>query len=123
MLTSILRAVLIWFRIIQTPSFIAEQVSEHPNPYSIEPSLVYIIGGHQYQKWAVFKCPCGCDEITKLSLAKKRHPRWAVKIDWIGRPSVHPSVRQLDGCYSHYWIKAGDLHWCEDTGKKPEYVI
>ena len=35
----------------------------------------------------------------------ERRPRWTVAADWLGRPTIDPSVRKLDGLYAHFWIK------------------
>jgi hypothetical protein len=52
-----------------------------------------------------------------LSLNQARHPCWAASIDRLGRPTLHPSVRQLNECKCHFWIREGTVHWCTDSGK------
>jgi hypothetical protein len=54
-----------------------------------------------------------------LSLATARRPHWQVKIDWLDRPTIVPSVWQTDGCFSHFWVKAGRIDWVKDTGRPP----
>ncbi len=57
-------------------------------------------------------------EIIQLSLMQNRRPSWDVTIDSLDRPTVSPSVRQLEGSYAHFWIKKGSVEWCGDTGRK-----
>lgn len=52
-----------------------------------------------------------------LSLSKSTRPRWSVTIDRLGRPTLQPSVRQVAGCYSHFWVRRGAVEWCGDTGR------
>ena len=40
-------------------------------------------------------------------------------MDFLDRPTIHPSVRQLDGAYAHFWVKSGYVEWCADTGQRP----
>ena len=91
-------------------------VDAHPDQDSMEPGVIYVVGGRGYQKWAYFRCPAKRDEIVQLALMPKHRPRWEVKGDWLGRPSVHPSVRQLEGSYAHFWIRQGRIDWCPDSG-------
>ena len=122
-LSSSLRLLLIWFRIIQKPDFITTRVSEHPIESEIKPGQMYVVGGREYQKWAYFLCPSETGEIVKLSLQRNRRPHWQVTIDFLGRPTIHPSIRQLEGLYAHFWISRGAVHWCADTGKESVWEL
>ena len=113
------RALLIWLRIISPPDLLARLVADHPPPESLESGWIYVVVGPGYQKWAYFRCPADNDEIIQLSLMKKHRPRWGVAIDFLQRPTIHPSVRQLDGSYAHFWVRKGRVDWCADTGIKP----
>ena len=117
------RALLIWLRIIQLPDLTARIVPDHPLPDTLEAGWIYVVGGPGYQKWAYFRCPADNDEIIQLSLMPNHRPRWGVTIDFLQRPSIHPSVRQLDGSYAHFWVRNGRVDWCSDTGKKPPQNI
>jgi hypothetical protein len=68
-------------------------------------------------KWALFKCPCGCGHVITLSLVSSRTPHWRVRLEAGLYPTLYPSVQQLNGCHSHFWVKSGQIDWCEDTGK------
>ncbi|MGZ8236272.1 MAG: DUF6527 family protein [Methylobacter sp.] len=67
-------------------------------------------------KWALFRCPCGCGHVITLSLASGRIPQWRVRLEGGIYPTLYPSVRQLNGCYSHFLVRDGRIYWCDDTG-------
>lgn len=110
---------LVQLRLLPKPDFIVRLVSDHPDPDKMNAGTIYIVGGKGFQKWAYFRCPADAAEIVQLSLMKERRPRWRVKGDFLGRPTVHPSVRQLDGTFAHFWIRNGRVDWCADSGKQP----
>jgi hypothetical protein len=62
---------------------------------------------------AGMNCPCGCGDIIELMLLKGMHPRWEIKVDALGRPTLSPSVFRTEGCKSHFWIKGGQIVWCK----------
>ncbi|WP_394345765.1 DUF6527 family protein [Flaviaesturariibacter aridisoli] len=62
--------------------------------------------------WALFQCPCGCKDITTLSLQTIHAKRWRVTLSQNRRPSLSPSVARIVGCFSHYWIDDGRVYWC-----------
>ncbi len=69
--------------------------------------------------WAMFKCPCGCGTVISLSLQRTHKPSWVVEKSKYGRPTLYPSVWQNKGCCSHFWIKDGRVHWCNNSGNEP----
>lgn len=89
----------------------------HPHSDSLLMAQIVVVRDPN-DKWACFRCPCGCGETTKLSLSSTIRPRWKINIDGLNRPTISPSVRQMSGCLSHYWIKAGRVIWCRDSGKR-----
>lgn len=115
---NILRKMLVWRRYIRRPDFSAQTVLTHPTPEEIKSGQIIVVGDVQYQKWACFRCPGGCGESILLSLNQKRHPSWKITIDWLGRPTLYPSIRQLNDCQCHFWIRQGMIEWCADSGKK-----
>ncbi len=112
-----LRRSLEWTRFIEPVHVAAVLSPSYPDLEILPEGTLYVVGGANYQKWAFLICPCGCGERIMLSLAQKQHPRWRVEIDWLGRPTVKPSIWQTDGCFSHFWIKKGRVQWTSDTGK------
>jgi hypothetical protein len=118
-LIAALRSLLVWLRIIQKPDLLAKLVTDRPEPGAMKPGWIYVVGGKGYQKWAYFRCPADHDELINLSLMQNRRPCWQVTIDALGRPTINPSVRQLDGSYAHFWVRNGKVDWCADTGRAP----
>lgn len=116
-LVSILRSSIAYLGIIKTPDLVAELVADHPDREQLQQGRLYLVGDRRFQKWAVMACPCGCGESIMLSLSQKKRPSWSVAWDWLGRPSVDPSVRQTAGCYAHFWVRRGRVEWCGDTGR------
>lgn len=98
------------------PEFTATLVETNPAKEAVRPGKIIVVGGMGYQKWAYFRCPCGCGEIIMLSLQATRRPRWSVSLDARGRPTLDPSIRQTAGCFSHFWIRGGHVEWCADSG-------
>ena len=110
------RTILIWLRIIPKPEFLVRVVSDHPAVETIEIGWIYVVGGPGYQKWAYFRCPADHEEIIQLSLMANHRPRWEITTDFLERPTIYPSVRQIDGSYAHFWITHGGIKWCADSG-------
>lgn len=97
--------------------FLSCEVVKSPPPNDGIPHGKFIVVTPSKEpKWALFKCPCGCGHVITLSLASGRTPQWQVRLEEGLYPTLHPSVRQLKGCYSHFWVKGGRIHWCDDTG-------
>ena len=117
-LRRIIRQALTWLRVIHKSDLSAQIVPTHPTPEKIKPGQMLIVGGAKYQKWVCFQCPGGCGETILLSLNQARHPCWIVSTDWLERPTVHPSIRQLNDCRCHFWIRQGAVEWCPDSGQK-----
>lgn len=113
------RSILVFFHCIENPDFVYKLVDEHPVDEEMDEKTIYVVGGKGYQKWAYFRCPTDNTEIIQLSLMQKHRPRWSVRPDWLDRPTIHPSVRQTDGSFAHFWIKGGKVQICGDSGKPP----
>lgn len=77
---------------------------------------------HKYRT-VNLRCPCGCDDLTVLSL----HPtRWHVYFDGKSVSLCGPtggSVWAISGCGSHYFIRKNVVVWAEpiDPDLHPEY--
>ena len=121
-LREILRSILIWLGVVKKPDFLMQFLVDHPARTHMQSGWIYVVGGPGYHKWAYFLCPTGSGEVIQLSLQAKQRPRWEVTKDFLGRPTILPSVRQLEGSYAHFWIKGGHVIWCDDTGKKPGFL-
>ena len=64
------------------------------------------------QKWALLRCPCGCNEELALNLMRSHRPVWQVAVNDAGLASLHPSVHSTK-CGAHFWVKDGRVIWCE----------
>ena len=91
-------------------------VSRHPLAEEIHRNILIIVAVSGIQKWVYLRCPCGCNEVIRLSMMRERSPRWTVSRSFFGRVTIFPSVRRNDGCFSHFWIRKGVVKWCFDTG-------
>ena len=87
----------------------------------MEPGILYIVGNRDFQKWAYLLCPAKLDEVIQLSLQTKRRPHWSVRTDFFRRPTIHPSIWQLEGSYAHFWVRDGMIYWTPDTEQKPRF--
>lgn len=68
------------------------------------------------ENWSVgFRCPCGCGDVIELLMLPNVKPRWDIKIDHRGRPTLSPSVWRATGCRSHFWVRDGKVIWVSDT--------
>lgn len=59
-------------------------------------------------------CPCGCGRRIELMLLPGVKPRWDVRVEDGGLPTLWPSVWAKTGCRSHFWLRAGRIEWCAD---------
>lgn len=110
------RRALIFFGLISKPDYIVRPVDQHPVDDEIRDGIIYVVGGRDYQKWAYFRCPTDRSEIIQLSLMQKHRPCWRVDSDWLQRATVHPSVRQTEGSFAHFWVRRGNVNICPDNG-------
>ena len=116
MFTECVRFILIKLGFIKKPDFLVSVINFHPSPEEIDVGRLYLVKGGAIDKWACFKCPGNCGETIKLSLSKTRRPRWTVLFDWLRRPTIKPSVMQMNECRCHFWLTKGSVQWCTDTG-------
>jgi hypothetical protein len=95
-------------------SYQTKGTKRYPAPNELGDDTIYVVNDTGLEKWACFKCPGGCGEKMMLSLLRDRRPRWTVKLDWLLRPSVKPSVWQTNECGCHFCIEHGHVAWCAD---------
>lgn len=86
-------------------------LNKTPSNDAISKKDFIIVADQNKQYWALFRCPCGCGHVISLSLQKIHNPNWSVKKTLSGRPTVYPSVWQIKGCHSHFWIRDGRIYW------------
>lgn len=108
-----------WFLVktglITKPELTSRIVDLHPAPDDMIFGEIVIVVNASYEKWACFRCPSNCGELISLSLNQRRSPSWRVTYDWLSRPTLYPSIRQLNDCQCHFWIKNGQTYWCHDS--------
>lgn len=64
------------------------------------------------ESWSVgMLCPCGCRQRIELPLLKEIQPRWDVKVETSGKPTLNPSIWLREGCRSHFFIRNGRVIW------------
>jgi len=118
MWNDLLRRLLVYARFIPRPHVVGQIMTQHPSPDELLEGILVLVKDGERQKWACLRCPCGCGERLQLSLNPSRRPRWTVAFDWLHRPTVAPSVHQLNACHCHFWIKKGMIEWCKDSGRR-----
>lgn len=66
------------------------------------------------EDWCVgMRCPCGCGRAIELLVAQGIAPRWDLRTDERGLPTLEPSVFWQSGCRSHFWLTRGRVRWCD----------
>lgn len=93
---------------------LVESTSTLPGDAILPDGKMFVVRDGDIEKWACFTCPGGCGKIINLSLNPARRPRWGVVTDFWRRPTVQPSVHQLNACECHFWVKQGCIDWCKD---------
>lgn len=48
------------------------------------------------------RCPCGCGYVVELLVVTEAKPRWDVRVDTNGTPTLTPSVWLQKGRHSHF---------------------
>ncbi len=73
-----------------------------------------VLAREENENWCIgMRCPCGCGKIIELLLIHEASPRWDLIVDVNGLPSLKPSVWLKNGCRSHFWLRHGQVHWCD----------
>jgi len=89
-------------------------MQEWPDISAIPERTVIIVGSKEKTKWALLKCPCGCQDVLNLSLMKSVSPNWRTIIDKTERITLEPSLWKNGGCRSHFFIRRGKIIWCSE---------
>lgn len=97
----------LWHR----PNYLVQDVAEAPADHELRLGLVHreVRGGHP--KWAHFACP-RCGEHIALPIVGRKS--WNLALDWLRRPTIHPSVWQTGSCGAHFFVQRGMIVWCRD---------
>lgn len=98
--------------LLKRPAYLVIDVEDEPEESELDPRYLYreVRGG--YPKWAHFSCP-RCREHIRIPIVGPQ--AWALKIDWLRRPTIHPSIWQTGSCGAHFFIIKGNLLWTPDS--------
>lgn len=105
-------------RLVGRSDLVGRVSARHPTPEELQARSLIVVRDGALDKWACFRCPGECGEKIQLSLSRARRPRWSVRLDWLLRPTIEPSVRQLNACRCHFWVEHGQVQWCADSGHR-----
>jgi hypothetical protein len=87
-------------------------------PRRLASDVVYILT-EDGQPWqAVMICPCGCGAVLEMNLLPDDRPVWKASFGKKGRPTLHPSIWRKVGCKSHFFVREGQVIWCERRAVK-----
>lgn len=101
----------------QTVLYEEAKYLDAPIPNSdVEKGIIYCIAHRGKSRWLLLLCPCGCSDVITLSVQRGHIPRWSISVTAANLPTLHPSIWRDQGCFSHFWVKGGEVFWCEDTG-------
>ena len=90
------------------------RIIEADTPPEILTGNEFVLAREDGEDWAIaFLCPCGCKDRLELALIPEVRPRWTLNLDEKQRPTLHPSVWRKDGCRAHFWVRDGEIIWCE----------
>lgn len=112
-LRGLLRNALVAFRFIPQPRFVVRLADRQPSVKQLRTREIVAVRGARGPKWACFLCPCASGEVVRLMLDHDGHPRWNLKVDWLGRATIYPSIWQRERCCCHFWVNHGEITWCE----------
>ena len=99
-----------WLPFIRRPRFLAHSASECPSLEELRRDLILLEIRGGYLKWAHLSCP-KCGDHIQLPLAGEG--RWSVKVDLLRRPTFSPSIWETESCGAHFFVRNGNLIWCE----------
>jgi Family of unknown function (DUF6527) len=95
---------------ISRPRFLADAVPECPSREELRAGMVFIEIRSGYLKWVHLLCPT-CGDHIQLPLAGRE--RWSIKLDFLRRPTLAPSIWEKASCGAHFLVRKGKLLWCD----------
>lgn len=98
---------------VRRPDFVCEDVDESPD--SLPTGVLFREVREGHPKWLHLQCP-RCEEHIQLQLAGRQ--RWTLKTDWLGRPTISPSIWETQSCQAHFFVRAGRIVWCPDSDRR-----
>ena len=114
MLPSALVRVLLRLPFMRSTRYYAEAVAETPSPAEMRSDRLLFEVRDGHLKWAHLVCP-KCAAQIQLPLAGKQ--RWTLKVDFLRRPTLSPSIWEIQSCGAHFFVRKGRIAWCaEESG-------
>ncbi len=102
------------FRQAQPQPFVVKFVEGDELPAIIAERTV-VVAREGFDLWSAgLLCPCRCGRRIELMLLPGVKPRWDLRVNELGHPTLRPSVWVADGCRSHFWLRDGSVSWCRD---------
>lgn len=82
-------------------------------PGTLNSGHLYLIGSRS--PWAAaLLCPCGCSQTVQVSLLPEDSPSWTLQLEGRAKlPTLSPSVWRTKGCRAHFFLRAGEIVWCD----------
>lgn len=87
--------------------FVLDVVEDSPEDDAIPQGTLVLERRGGFDKWAYLICP-RCAERIDLPLGSSKET-WRVREDWLGRPSVDPSIWETGSCGAHFFIRKGKI--------------
>jgi len=97
-------------RLIRRPRLLCIEVAEAPIESELVPSFLYQEVRGDFPKWAHFVCP-RCKSHIQVPITASTN-NWRLSVDWLRRPTLHPSIWETESCGAHFFVRRGDLVWC-----------
>jgi hypothetical protein len=94
-----------WMR---RPYWLATVADGRPSDEALHAGLVILEVREGYLKWAHLLCP-KCGDHIELPMAGRE--KWTVKLDWLRRPTLSPSIWERATCGAHFFIRGGKPRW------------
>jgi hypothetical protein len=99
-----------FFRLLfaKRPEYLAVTAPESPALEELRSDVVVLEVRDGYLKWAHLRCP-RCGDHIQLPLAGKG--KWTARVDWLRRPTLHPSIWERRSCGAHFFVRHGRRVW------------
>jgi len=79
-------------------------------PNTLVLGTLYILGKGTSLRAIAMQCPCGCGENIYINVPNA-HPCLTVTHHSDGTVSLHPTIRRLKGCHSHFFVRRSRVYW------------
>lgn len=104
---------IMWLRLTEWWTSPRKVIEVHGEvPPSKLPSRDLLLLREGGEAWSVLmRCPCGCRQPVELPLIREARPRWSLRVDKEGHPTLAPSIWRQEGCRAHYFVRDGKVVW------------